>query len=250
MGSMMSDLGVIHAGSQVQMGGKCKANIADHKPFINIKPFGQCRSLANPTVAAATAANWGVLRPMPCMPNTPSPWMPGKFNVLVKGQPALLDGDKLFCTWAGIIEITNPGQNKTQTGATGITKPYVRWKPVMTQTRVLQKAAEEDTPFCEECESSDEAQRKVAENPKILEVCWRDENGNSGKLEELEENQKVTLCVEVEQGGVGKKISVEIKDKDKRKFKGGKESLKFTELTVESDDTAYIDNFVLEYEED
>src|SRR5215469_14152417 len=52
------------------------ANIMDHVPLVNIMPFGACMSLANPEVAAATAAAMGVLTPMPCIPNTPAPWVP------------------------------------------------------------------------------------------------------------------------------------------------------------------------------
>ena len=51
------------------------ANIMDHIPMVNIMPFGVCMSLANPTVAAATSAALGVLTPMPCIPNTPAPWV-------------------------------------------------------------------------------------------------------------------------------------------------------------------------------
>jgi hypothetical protein len=54
---------------------------------------------------------------MPCVPNTTSPWLNGKMNVFVKGQPALMDNSKLFCAWGGIIEITDPGQSTVQTGA-------------------------------------------------------------------------------------------------------------------------------------
>jgi hypothetical protein len=86
------------------------ANISDYQPMVNIAPFGKCRSMANPTVAAATAANYGVLRPMPCIPNITSPWMPGKPLVLIDEQPALMNTCKLFCIWAGIIEITKNGQ--------------------------------------------------------------------------------------------------------------------------------------------
>jgi hypothetical protein len=86
------------------------ANIQDYKPMMNIQPFGNCKSLANPSVAAATAANWGVLREMPCLPNITSPWMKGLLSVDVKGQPALMDDSKLFCAWAGIIEVANDGQ--------------------------------------------------------------------------------------------------------------------------------------------
>ena len=46
------------------------ANIMDNKPMLNVLPFGMCQSLANPTVAAATAAALGVLTPMPCIPPT------------------------------------------------------------------------------------------------------------------------------------------------------------------------------------
>jgi hypothetical protein len=92
--------------------------LMDHKPIINIKPFGQCKSLANPLVAAATAANNGKLKKMPCIPNTVSPWMGAKMTVRVKGNPALLDNSKLMCMWAGVIEITNPGQDFVKEGGT------------------------------------------------------------------------------------------------------------------------------------
>lgn len=92
------------------LAGKPQANISDHQPMVNIAPFGLCRSLANPTVAAATAANLGRLQPMPCIPNTVAPWMPGKPDVLLKGQPALLDNCKLQCMWAGTISLVSNGQ--------------------------------------------------------------------------------------------------------------------------------------------
>jgi len=110
MGSSLSDLGVIHPVKPVYLHGENMANIMDIKPMVNIQSFGQCMSLANPTVAAATAANLGVLHPMPCIPNTVAPWMGGKMDVLVKMQPALLSDGKLMCMWAGMIEVTNEGQ--------------------------------------------------------------------------------------------------------------------------------------------
>lgn len=86
------------------------ANILDHKPIINILPFGMCQSMANPTVAAATAAAMGVLTPMPCIPNTPAPWVPGAPTVMLCNAPALNNTSKLMCIWGGVIEITNAGQ--------------------------------------------------------------------------------------------------------------------------------------------
>lgn len=99
---------------KIQLDGQFMANIMDFKPMTNIKPFGMCRSLVNPTVAAATAANLGRLQPMPCIPNTTSPWVQGETGVLLKGQPALLDNCKLQCMWAGMIELTNDGQNDAE----------------------------------------------------------------------------------------------------------------------------------------
>ena len=86
------------------------ANIMDNKPMVNIMPFGMCTSLANPLVAAATAAAMGVLVPMPCIPLTTAPWMPGSPTVLLGGLPALNGASKLMCMSGGVIEITVPGQ--------------------------------------------------------------------------------------------------------------------------------------------
>jgi Domain of unknown function (DUF4280) len=85
-------------------------NIMDHVPMMNIMPFGMCQSPANPMVAAATAAAMGVLTPMPCIPATTSPWVPGAPTVLVAGMPALNNSSKLICMWGGVIQFTNPGQ--------------------------------------------------------------------------------------------------------------------------------------------
>ena len=86
------------------------ANIMDNKPMVNVLPFGTCMSLANPMVAAATAAALGVLTPMPCIPMTMAPWVPGSPTVLVGNMPALSDSSKLMCTWGGVIAINVPGQ--------------------------------------------------------------------------------------------------------------------------------------------
>jgi len=86
------------------------ANIMDHKPLVNIMPFGMCTSLANPTVAAATSAALGVLTPMPCVPNTSSPWVPGEATILLGNAPALDNNSKLICVWGGVIQFVTPGE--------------------------------------------------------------------------------------------------------------------------------------------
>lgn len=86
------------------------ANIMDNKPMANILPFGMCQSMANPTVASATAAALGVLTPMPCIPVTSAPWAPGSPTVLVGNMPALNNSSTLMCNWGGAIQIVNPGQ--------------------------------------------------------------------------------------------------------------------------------------------
>jgi hypothetical protein len=86
------------------------ANILDNVPMLNVPPFGMCQSMANPSVAAATAAALGVLTPMPCIPVTPVPWSPGSATVKLGGIPALQDSSKLNCVWGGSISINQPGQ--------------------------------------------------------------------------------------------------------------------------------------------
>lgn len=109
MGAAPSNL-VVLPQHRVQLGGKFKANIGDCKPMVNVLPFGMCKSMTNPTVAAATAAAMGVLTQMPCTPVCAA-WIGGKTDVLVDGMPALMKGDKAVCSLgAGMIEVKNSGQ--------------------------------------------------------------------------------------------------------------------------------------------
>ncbi|WP_425261036.1 DUF4280 domain-containing protein [Rubrivivax sp. RP6-9] len=94
----------------VKTGNMDAGNIMDNKPIANIPPFGVCTSMANPQVAAATAAALGVLTPMPCLPVIAAPWTPGAPTVLVSNMPALNNSSQLMCNWAGVITISNPGQ--------------------------------------------------------------------------------------------------------------------------------------------
>ena len=106
-------LTVLPAG-RVATGHMPDANIMDHVPMANIAPFGMCMSPTNPAVAAATAAALGVLTPMPCIPNTVSPWAPGSPTVMVAGSPALTNSSNLMCMWGGVIQITAPGEFTVQ----------------------------------------------------------------------------------------------------------------------------------------
>jgi hypothetical protein len=98
------------------LAGTPAANIMDNKPMLNILPFGVCMSMANPMVAAATAAAMGVLTPMPCVPATAAPWVPGCPKVLIGNMPAVDDASKLMCNWGGVIQVVSPGQFTVQNG--------------------------------------------------------------------------------------------------------------------------------------
>ena len=61
--------------------------------------------------ASATAAALGVLTPMPCIPATATPWIPGGApTLLLGGMPAIDANSTLMCNWAGVIKIVMPGQ--------------------------------------------------------------------------------------------------------------------------------------------
>ena len=85
------------------------AKVTDMAPIVNVPPFGVCSSLANPTVASATAAALGVLTPMPCVPVIVAPWAPGVPTANDMVLPILNNTSKLQCTWGGSISITGPG---------------------------------------------------------------------------------------------------------------------------------------------
>jgi hypothetical protein len=75
----------------------------------NVPPFALCTSLANPEVAAATSAAFGVLTPQPCVPVL-SPWTPGSAEVTIGGVPALDDSSQCSCSWGGVVTVSSPGQ--------------------------------------------------------------------------------------------------------------------------------------------
>lgn len=93
--------------NKVMINGKPAATIMDHKPFMNIMPFGLCSSMANPAVSA------GLGIPKPCTPMTAAPWAPGSPTVMIGNMPTLNNASKLICSFGGIISITMPGQVTT-----------------------------------------------------------------------------------------------------------------------------------------
>jgi hypothetical protein len=118
-GTAPSSLIVIPKGPPVMVGGVPAATIMDFAPIANIPPFVTCNSMANPVVAAATsaatAAALGVFTftPMPCVPATVAPWVPGCPTVLINNFPALNDSSKCMCMWGGVISIAFAGQAQT-----------------------------------------------------------------------------------------------------------------------------------------
>ena len=92
--------------------GKPIATIKDAQGMSNITPCGMCSSMANPQVAAATAAALGVLTPQPCIPQPTGIWVGGQTKKIIEGAPALSQEAKCMCAWGGSISIVNPGQTK------------------------------------------------------------------------------------------------------------------------------------------
>ena len=101
--------------NRVMVGGVPAANIADCAPIVNVPPFGMCTSMANPAVAAATAAAFGVLTPMPCMPVPAGMWVAGAPTVMLGPMPALNNSSRLMCAFGGVIGIVAPGQATVMT---------------------------------------------------------------------------------------------------------------------------------------
>jgi hypothetical protein len=77
-------------------------------PFTNVMPFGMCQSMANPTVASATAAAMGVLTPMPCVPVIAGPWAPPSVATTSTALPLATTDSKCTCSWGGVISVAAP----------------------------------------------------------------------------------------------------------------------------------------------
>lgn len=90
------------------------ATITEFTP-ANIPPFGMCNSMANPTVAAATAAAFGVLTPMPCVPMVVAPWAPPSTLMSANNIPLATEQSKAVCAYGGMIAVQMPVQGPVDT---------------------------------------------------------------------------------------------------------------------------------------
>ena len=134
MGTSQAKL-TVSSSRTVFLTGQPMANISDHLSMANLAPFGKCRSMGFPATASATAANHGTLTPMPCMHNTPFPWMGGKNDYKVKDDDALLKSSTCSCMWGGTISIINDGQ--VYTGSADLSKIELEEFENQKQSRLL-----------------------------------------------------------------------------------------------------------------
>lgn len=102
--------------STLKISGARPACIGDCQPFVNVPPFGLCRTMANPHTRAltlgaqATAQQSGsgganVLLPGPCVPVLPSGWSPAGQWELVNNFPSIDRSSVLMCGYGGMITI-------------------------------------------------------------------------------------------------------------------------------------------------
>lgn len=115
MGAAPATLTVLPV-SRVLVEGKPVATVRDMLPLVNVPTFGMCMSLANPTVATATAAALGVLVPMPCVPVLTGPWSPGSAKTTVGGAPTVQQSSMCQCAYGGVVQVLLPGATKTFIG--------------------------------------------------------------------------------------------------------------------------------------
>lgn len=86
-------------------------NVEDHKALRDIVSFGNCKSMANPTVFEATTKAGGVLKAMPCVPPVFTPWQPGSKYVFQdhggRMIRVLTSNSICACGYAGVVTIEN-----------------------------------------------------------------------------------------------------------------------------------------------
>lgn len=116
MGGAPAPLVVAPIPGKPLIGGMPVASILDNIPLNNIPSFGMCKSEVNPVVQAATLAAQGVLTPMPCVPMTVAPWVPGTIGATAETLPLATKASICACTWGGEISVEMPEQFTTTCG--------------------------------------------------------------------------------------------------------------------------------------
>jgi hypothetical protein len=103
-------------GAKVSAGGA--AGAVSDTATANIQPpaFGECTSMSNPAVNAATEEALGVLTPQPCQPVLTGNWTPGSARVKVGQTAALTSASQCTCSYGGAITVSDPGQNRVTLG--------------------------------------------------------------------------------------------------------------------------------------
>ncbi|KAF6558368.1 DUF4280 domain-containing protein [Paenibacillus sp. EKM202P] len=89
---------------------KAQMNVGDYLSGTNIKNFGRCSCPANPAVKSSDMVDIYGVKKANCVPVITGPWIGGKSDVLVEGEPALLDQCSNACIYGGMIRITDDGQ--------------------------------------------------------------------------------------------------------------------------------------------
>jgi len=217
-GSAPSKLQVT-ANSLLYIQGNEVATVSDKIPNTNIMPFGSCSLQRNKL----------------CTPR-PTVWTGFVNSVEIPGGHPLLDTSTIRCVHGGVIGFMDSGQMRANKVTLG---------PGSSQIEALKKTALVAAPFCQECEK-----KEASQSAEILRIYWMDEQGEMRWLEELFPGQKVTLCIEVEDGNVGKTVDLLLEAPENERFKGGKTKLEYRGLRIEEDNTAYINDFLIEYEKE
>jgi hypothetical protein len=108
------DAPAVFSASSENVAATTPAGVITDVEVENIPPFGMCSAPTNPEVISATAAALGVLTPVPCFPVL-TPWTPGAVGVTINGVAALDDESECMCAWAGVITVSDPGQERVTT---------------------------------------------------------------------------------------------------------------------------------------
>jgi hypothetical protein len=137
----------------------------------------------------------------------------------------------------GCISFQNSGQMKPN---------KVVINPNSPQIDALKRAAQEESPFCEECEKKEKEVK-----PKIVRIYWMDEENNQEmkELGVLEENRDVTIFFDIEgnEEHIGKNISLDLFAPEGFFFENGADKKTFS-AKIEEGDGIYLSAIIEHYE--